>query len=105
ALDDFKAPPPTITEGAAPAPVAAAPKAVAPTTPVFAQLLSTSDQKTAEAMAAKLIESGFSAAYVERITAEKGTVYRVRVRFPSEADARAAEGKLKQFSKDVWITR
>ena len=108
ALDDFKEPAPAvITESVAPVQPKAAPTQIqTPTqTPVFAQLLSTSDQKTAEAMAAKLIESGFTAAYVERTTAEKGTVFRVRVRFPSDADARAAEPKLKQFSKDVWITR
>ena len=111
ALDDFKEPAPTI-ENVAPASAAkpAAPvphpaDIAAPSTPVFAQLLSTSDQKTAEGLAAKLIESGFSAAYVERTTTDKGTVFRVRVRFPSDADARAAEPKLKQFSKDVWITR
>ena len=110
ALDDFKEPAPVISETTAPAPAVVPPKVAAPAqsvpeTPVFAQLLSTSDQKTAEAMAAKLIESGFTAAYVERTTAEKGTVFRVRVKFPSDADARAAEPKLKQFSKDVWITR
>ncbi len=105
--DDFKAPPPTITEGlTAPLPAAVPPRATAPTQgPVFAQLLSTSDQKTAEALAAKLIESGFTAAYVERTTTDKGTVFRVRVKFPSDADAHAAEPKLKQFSKEVWITR
>ncbi|HEX8154119.1 MAG TPA: SPOR domain-containing protein [Thermoanaerobaculia bacterium] len=74
-------------------------------TPHFAQLLSTGDVKTAEALAAKLIDKGFTAAYVERTTNEKGPIYRVRVKFASEADARAAEGKLKEFSKDVWITR
>jgi cell division septation protein DedD len=74
-------------------------------TPHFAQLLSTGDVKTAEALAAKLIDTGFTAAYVERTTNEKGPIYRVRVKFASEADARAAEGKLKEFSKDVWITR
>lgn len=101
ALDDFKAPAPTIEA----APAAPAPTAAPTSTPVFAQLLSTSDQKTAEGMAAKLIESGFTAAYVERTTTDKGTVFRVRVKFPSDADARAAEPKLKQFSKDVWITK
>jgi hypothetical protein len=101
--DDFKAPAPTITE-AAPAPVPA--RAPAPAQgPVFAQLLSTSDQKTAEALAAKLIEGGFTAAYVERTNSDKGTVFRVRVKFPSDADAHAAEAKLKQFSKEVWITK
>jgi hypothetical protein len=29
----------------------------------------------------------------------------VRVKFPSEADARAAETKLREFSKDVWIVK
>jgi len=104
ANDDFKAPAPTISEGAAPAAMPARPTA-ASQNPVFAQLLSTSDQKTAEALAAKLIESGFTAAYVERSNSDKGTVFRVRVKFPSDADAHAAEAKLKQFSKDVWITK
>src|SRR5436190_2047221 len=85
ALDDFKAAPPPTTIEAAPSvgptsvgrPAEAGPHtAPAPSsTPVFAQLLSTSDQKTAESMAAKLIESGFSAAYVERSATEKGTVF------------------------------
>ncbi|HEX2122385.1 MAG TPA: SPOR domain-containing protein [Thermoanaerobaculia bacterium] len=75
-----------------------------PRVPHFAQLLSTSDQKTAEAFAAKLIERGFTSAYVERGAAtEKGPVYRVRVQFPSESEARAAEPKLREFSKEVWI--
>jgi len=52
-----------------------------------------------------LIEGGFTAAYVERTTTDKGTIFRVRIKFPSEAEARAAEPKLKAFSKDVWITR
>lgn len=72
--------------------------------PHFAQILSTSDQKTAEALAAKLIDAGFSSAYVERGTTEKGGVFRVRVRFESEGEAHAAEPKLRMFSKDVWIT-
>lgn len=77
----------------------------APAVPHFAQLLSTSDQKTAESFAAKLIDGGFNAAYVERGAAtEKGPVYRVRVKFPTEQEARAAEPKLREFSKEVWIT-
>lgn len=84
---------------------AAAPVAQAPATPHFAQLLSTSDQKTAETFAAKLIDGGFNTAYVERGAAtEKGPVYRVRVKFASEPEARAAEPKLREFSKEVWIT-
>ncbi len=76
-----------------------------PAVPHYAQLLSSSDQKAAENLAAKLIENGFNSAYVERGTAEKGPIYRVRIKFPSEQEARAAEPKLKEFSKEVWITR
>jgi len=72
--------------------------------PHFAQLLSTGDQKTAEALAVKLIDRGFNTAYVERGASDKGVVFRVRVRFDSESDARAAELRLHEFSKDVWIT-
>ena len=106
--DDFKAPEATVADvprvEAAVSP-SAPPKAAAPSTPVFAQLLSTADQKTAEGLAAKMIEGGFTAAYVERTTTDKGTVFRVRVKFPSDTDAHAAEPKLKQFSKEVWITK
>lgn len=73
--------------------------------PAYAQLLSTADQKTAEALAAKVINGGFTSAYVDRAANEKGPVFRVRVRFASEGDARAAEAKLKEFAKDVWIVR
>jgi len=75
-----------------------------PATPAIAQLLSTSDQKVAEGLAARVIERGFTSAYVERGTTDKGPVYRVRVKFPSEAEARAAEARLREFSKEVWIT-
>ncbi|HEX9407336.1 MAG TPA: SPOR domain-containing protein [Thermoanaerobaculia bacterium] len=100
--DDFK---PTISESVGPTSVGQPAEAAPHTEPAYAQLLSTSDQKTAEALAAKLIERGFTAAYVERTTSEKGTVFRVRIKFASDADAHAAEAKLKQFSKEVWITR
>ncbi len=73
--------------------------------PRYAQLLSTSDQKTAEALAAKLIDGGFTSSYVERTITEKGTVFRVRTKFASESEAKTAEPKLKAFSKDVWITK
>jgi hypothetical protein len=82
----------------------AVPATLHPTVPAYAQILSTTDQKTADALAAKLIDHGYMGAYVERTATEKGTAFRVRVRFSSEAEARAAEGKLKEFSKDVWIT-
>jgi len=100
---------PPVAEAVA-TPPAATPVATAPASAgvlhvtTYAQLLSTSDQKTAESLAARLIDRGFTAAYVERGTADKGPIYRVRVKFDSEADARAAEPKLKQFSKEVWIT-
>jgi cell division septation protein DedD len=97
------------TPAPAPAPGIAAPSTPAPTSattaPVFAQLLSTSDQKTAEALAAKLIDRGFTSAYVVRGTTDKGPVFRVRVRFASDGEARAAETKLHEFSNDVWITK
>ncbi len=76
----------------------------APAVPHIAQLLSTGDQKTAEALAVKVINRGFNTAYVERGSTDKGPIYRVRVRFDSEAEARAAEPKLREFSKEVWIT-
>ncbi|HVE73126.1 MAG TPA: SPOR domain-containing protein, partial [Thermoanaerobaculia bacterium] len=81
-------------------------KAAAPQVRVttYAQLLSTGDQKTAEGLAAKLIDRGFTAAYVERGSTEKGPLYRVRVKFDSDEAARAAEPKLREFSKEVWIT-
>jgi len=90
---------------AAPKPAASAPATSAPPVPHFAQLISTADKNTAETLAAKLIDRGFTSAYVERGTNDKGSIYRVRVRFPSEPEARAAEPKLREFSKDVWITK
>jgi hypothetical protein len=133
--DDFKAPTPatpaatattapapTITEGtitpltesaAAPitataAPIVEAPKpapkpVAAPVSigPAYAQLLVTGDQKTADALAAKAIDHGFMTTYVERA----GTSFKVRVKFNSEAEARASEAKLKEISKDVWIVK
>ena len=89
-------PPMTTTAVATPAPAAAVPH--------IAQLLSTGDQKTAEALAVRVINRGFNTAYVERGATDKGPVYRVRVRFSSEAEARAAEPKLREFSTEVWIT-
>ena len=97
-----------ITEEASPVVTAAAPAPVPARSagvPFHAQLFSSSDQKAAEGMAAKLIDGGFSSAYVERGTSPKGPVFRVRVRFGSESEARAAEPKLRTFSKDVWITK
>ena len=94
----------TETQAPTPAPVQSQPIATTPSQPWIAQLLSTSDQKTAEALAVKVINGGFNSAYVERGATDKGAVYRVRVKFTSEPDARAAEAKLKAFAPDVWIT-
>lgn len=91
-------PPPKVTP---PPPAAAVAKPPATTGPVYAQLLSTESQKTAETLAAKLIDNGFTGAYVERA----GAAFKVRVKFPSETDARNAEPKLRAFSKDVWIVK
>jgi cell division septation protein DedD len=107
-VTESAAPAPTITEAAPAAMTATAPPPAhppAPATPVYAQLLSSSDQKTAEALAAKLIGAGFTSAYVERATTDKGTMFKVRVKFASEAEAKASEGKLKEYAKDVWIVK
>lgn len=98
--------PPAATETAVATPAPQGKPAPAPALQVttYAQLLSTSDQKVAENLAARLIDRGFTAAYVERGSTDKGPIYRVRVKFDSESEARAAEAKLKEFSKDVWIT-
>lgn len=98
----------TVAAAAPPAPVptpaVAVQEVAAPKVPHLAQLLSTGDQKIAEALAVKLINRGFTTSYVERGATDKGPIYRVRVRFDSEAEARAAEPKLREFSKEVWIT-
>jgi len=93
----------TVTERRDAAPPAAETAAlqVAEAKPVYAQLLVSTDQKTAETLAATLIDKGFTSAYVERA----GAQFKVRVKFDSEAEARAAEPKLKEFAKDVWIVK
>ncbi|MEA2238373.1 MAG: hypothetical protein QOC81_3097 [Thermoanaerobaculia bacterium] len=99
-----EAPKPAVSAAVAKPPVVK-PAAIAPSGPVYAQLLVTSDQKTADALAAKLIDHGFMSSYVERATGEKGTTFKVRVKFSSEPEARASEGKLKELSKDVWFVK
>lgn len=75
-------------------------------TPAIAQVLSSTEQRAAENLAAKLIDSGFQTAYVERVENAGAMIFRVRVRFPSEAEARAASARLKSISgTDPWITR
>lgn len=94
--------PPAAETAARPAETAARPaETAARAVPAYAQLLVSTDQKTAEALAATLIDNGFTSAYVERA----GGQFKVRVKFPSEAEARAAEPKLKEFAKDVWIVK
>jgi cell division septation protein DedD len=100
-------PTPATTTVATPAPATPAPaREVVPATRVttYAQLLSTGDQKTAEKLAVRLINRGYTSAYVERGTTDKGPIYRVRVRFNSDAEAQAAKPKLQEFSPEVWIT-
>lgn len=113
-VDEVPADPPdaTSTESPAPtetvAPPAATPPAQqpAPSGPVFAQVLSSTEASAAENLAARLIESGFNTAYVERVPGPSGMIYRVRVRFPSEAEARAASDRLRSITNaDPWITR
>lgn len=82
------------------------PRKAAPSAPAYAQLLSTSEATTAESLAARLIDAGFTSAYVERSQGEGGMIYRVRVKFASDADARAASTRLRSVAKtEPWITR
>ncbi|MGA7614648.1 MAG: SPOR domain-containing protein, partial [Thermoanaerobaculia bacterium] len=90
---------------AQPAPPQAA-KDLTPAVPHYAQLLSTSDKTAAEALAARLINDGFDSAYVERAKVAEGMLYRVRVKFASEAQARAAVPSLQRYTKnEIWVTK
>ncbi|HVT45508.1 MAG TPA: SPOR domain-containing protein [Thermoanaerobaculia bacterium] len=73
----------------------------------FAQILSSGDAKAAETLAAKLIDNGFTTAYVERVPAESGgMIHRVRVKYASEAEARGAVDRLRSFTTgEVWVSR
>lgn len=104
-------PAPVATASTPPAPKPVSPAATTPATapatsgPVYAQLLATGDAKRAEALAAKLIDAGFTAAFVDRVKGEKGTIHRVRVRFRSDADARAAVPALQKYTtENVLVT-
>ena len=92
-----------VTKPATPPPAVPAVKPTVPPVagPAYAQLLVTSDQKTADALAAKAIDHGFMSTYVER----SGATFKVRVKFSSEAEARSSEAKLKELSIDVWIVK
>jgi len=88
-----------------PAPSAPATAPAASTGPVYAQLLATGDATRAETLAAKLIDAGFTAAFVDRVKGDKGTIHRVRVRFRTDADARAAVPKLQPYTTEkVLVT-
>lgn len=114
-LDEFLAPPPSRTPPRdppaiierAPTPRADTPPTATASGPVLAQVLSSSEPRAAENLAAKLIESGYPTAFVERVETPQGMIHRVRVRFPSEAAAQAAAPRLKELSGggEVWITR
>jgi outer membrane biosynthesis protein TonB len=107
--DDFVIEPARTEPEPVPSPPPASQPTAAPSTapvPHFAQLLSTGDQKTAEALAAKLIDDGFTTAYVERTQGNEGMIHRVRVRFPSEAEARAAVARLQAYTREeIWVTK
>lgn len=110
---DFETPAPTPIDPRPPAqqPPAQQPPQQQPApppaaSPAIAQVLSSTDQRAAEALAARLIDSGFETAYVERVESGGSMVYRVRVRFSSEEAARAAAPRLRAISgTDPWITR
>lgn len=85
---------------------ATAPEPPASSVPYVAQILSTTEREPAERLAARLIDAGFSNAYVERVPSEPGMLYRVRVRFGSESEARAAVERLKSYAPgEIWVSR
>ena len=96
-------PAPTVVEKK---PVTPPVAAVTAKSSVYAQLLSSGDAKAAETLAARLIDGGFTSAYVERPPSPTGMIYRVRVKFPSEEEAHAASDRLRTIAKaDPWITK
>ena len=101
-------PPPSTpaTQVAESKPAAARPEPAAASGPVYAQVFSSPDSKAAETLAARLIDNGFTSAYVERMPSAAGTTYRVRVRFAAETQARASVDRLRALSHtEPWITR
>ena len=96
------APPPTITEEPAPTMIEASTEPI----PHVAQLLSTQESKAAEGLAARLIDDGFTSAYVERVRTESGMIYRVRVTYPTEAAARSAVPSLQPYAPgEIWVSK
>ena len=92
-----------------PGPVPPSPVVVEASTepvPHVAQLLSTQEAASAESLAARLIDDGFTTAYVERVRGENGMIYRVRVEYPSEAAARNATTRLGPYAPgEIWVSR
>lgn len=99
-------PPATLEpEPAVPPPATETPESSA--IPHFAQLLSTREAAAAEALAARLIDDGYTSAYVERVPSDDGgMIYRVRVRFSSEQAARQAVESLRAYAPgEIWVSR
>ncbi len=77
-----------------------------PAVPHFAQVLSSSDKKAAEDLAAKLIDAGMTSTYVERSMSQRGMIYRVRVKYASEAEARSDVTRLGSLTKgEIWVSK
>ncbi len=97
----------------APAPKPASPPTQPPASewstepvPFVAQLLSTREAQPAESLAARLINAGYTSAYVERVPEGGGLIYRVRVRFPSEKAAHDALEDLRKYAPgEIWISK
>ncbi len=97
-----QSPAPTIAEEPAPILVEASTEPI----PHVAQLLSTQEAKAAEGLAARLIDDGFTNAYVERVRTESGMIYRVRVTYPTEAAARSAVPSLQPYAPgEIWVSK
>jgi DedD protein len=97
-------PPPaaaTASPPAAPEPAAATPPSPAPGGAAFAvQIAAFTDDKGANALAAKLKKAGYASTYTESVETSRGTLWRVRVGgFATRPDADAARAKLKS---DGW---
>lgn len=95
------APPPAAAVAPAPARAPATPPAAAAGGESFAvQIAAFTDDKGANAFAAKLKKAGYASTYIEPVETSRGTLWRVRVGgFATRPDADAARAKLKS---DGW---
>ncbi|MBW3564258.1 MAG: SPOR domain-containing protein [Acidobacteria bacterium] len=101
-----ESPRPTVRTLPTSSPAGASPDRELSASPHDAQILSTTESAPAEALAARLIEAGFSSAYVARVPRDDSTLYRVRVRFEDEKSARDAVERLSAFAPgEVWVLR